>query len=256
MLSTGSTFDRALKSGQKGATHRLTAPAGNLGIAFVKKLASNKGVMVQTLSPNSPLVGMVVPGWLLLDVGGVSIAPGDHDGAEKLLLNSEAAPRVLTFLDHEAESTLTAIVYEAMSSSWSSMAHVTVDAPPGKLGISFATFNSKPVVQTLAADSPLRGRVGLRWELLEVDGTNVSGLGHGPIAEMLKERATKEVRQLKFLAEEPQKSPPMFLAIVLVAIIAFCVHLVVSNRHEAELTGQMATPGFVDQVMEEARTKF
>ena len=66
MLNAGNSFDRAVPSGQKGATHIIAAPAGNLGIAFAQKLAANKGVMVEALAPDSPLIRLVQPGWLLL----------------------------------------------------------------------------------------------------------------------------------------------------------------------------------------------
>ena len=256
MMSLGSTYDRAMRSGQKGATHVIVAPPGNLGLAFVHKLAANKGVMVEALAKDSPLHGLVAPSWLLLQVGGVSVAPGDYQSAEALLQSTEAKERTLKFLDHEAEAMLCAAVHEALSQSWSAQPLVSVKAPKGKLGIAFADFHGKPVVQTLAADSPLRGLVGLRWQLLSVDGESVSGKGHAAIAKLLTDKAESEERVLTFEAEEPKSAPPLFVGIVLVAVLAWCVHTVVANRHEPELTGQMATPGFVESVMEDARKNF
>lgn len=250
MLSTGGSFERAVRSAQTGATHRVNAPPGNLGLAFATKLAANKGVMVEGVSKESPLTGLVLPGWLLLKVGEVSIAAGDYESVERLLQRTESGTRLLTFLDGQAESSLTTVVYEALSSSWSGHAYVTIEAPAGKLGLSVAIFNGKPVVQSLSADSPLRGGVGLRWELLQIDEVSVSKMGHAEIAKLLTDRAKQEKRTLNFKAEEPKKPPSMFLAAALVAVIAYCVSLVWANRWVPE--PNIATPGFVEEEMKKA----
>jgi hypothetical protein len=197
--------------------------------------------MLQTLADDSPLQSLVKPGWLLLKVAGVALAPGDYESAERLLLHTQASPtRTLTLLDPEAEKSLTSIVYEALSASWSGRALVTVEAPPGKLGIGLALLHGKPIVQALSADSPLRGSVGLRWELLQVDDIAVSTLGHAEIAKLLLERASQEKRVLRFSAEEPERQPSMFFAVILLALLAQCVRLVFESRDEP-----VATPDFV-----------
>ena len=242
MLQTGGNYERALKSARRGATHRVRAPPGNLGLALMTKLAANKGVMLQAIAHDSPIASLVKPGWLLLDVAGVALAPGDYESAERLLRHSQASStRILTLLDPEAEESLTSIVYEALSASWSGRALVTVEAPPGKLGIGLALLYGRPIVQALSADSPLMGSVGLRWEPLQVDDIVVSTLGHAEIGKLLMERASQEKRVLRFRAEEPERQPSLLLAVILLALLAQCVRLVFESRDKP-----VATPHFVE----------
>lgn len=220
-------FERAAESARRGATHTVTVPAGPLGLTFEEKAKTNKGVVVESIAPDSPLNDLMNRGWLLLAVNGVRVAPMDINGAIKLLQRREGQPRTLTLLDWRSEQKLLSSVYE----TWSSMQkEVVVEAPAGKLGISFgveARGGTRVVVSKVAPKSPLVGQVGVGWHLLSVDDTNVSALSTSDeVADVLRQKSEQSVRRLAFDPEKHIRVPLVFGAL-LALLLAISIGAVV-----------------------------
>ena len=159
-----------------------------------------------------------------------------HLGANKLIDQDERLPRALEFLDLEAERALSVLIQE----SWAQLSHVVVEAPPGKLGITFKHSEEwkSPVVSTLSAISPLRGQVGLEWRVLEVDGAKVSKMEPPEIAQLLLDRFN-EPRTMKFDAGEAPKPKNWTLAGLCILFMALCIFV---------STGQARKMGFFGDV--------
>ena len=141
--------------------------------------------------------------------------------ANSLLDKYEKLPRALEFLDYEAERVLTVRVQE----SWAKLSDVEIEAPPGKLGISFVLEpgTKKPIVDTLKPNSPLRGFVGLKWRVLTIDGVDVTKVeDEHEISKMLLAKADKP-RWMKFDAGEPKKPTPKLLLIACLIMFALCL---------------------------------
>jgi len=224
MLEPTSIFERAMGCAVAGATHYVNAPPGELGLSFED--GANKGVMISAISEESPIRELVLKGWLLLEVNEKKIPAGDCTFATKLMHNTTSqATRVLKVLDHEAEAKLLDRVYEA----WTVWQHVTVEAPPGKLGIQLSTQEHRTVVSSLTPASPLRGLAGLTWTLLSIDDVDVSKMGATRAAELLAERASNEKRVLKFDAERRKKKPWAF-GVVILAMLAASVYMVIRDQ--------------------------
>ena len=159
-------LSRCTQCAQRSATHRIDAPAGALGLVLADWLAANKGVMIKAVAPDSPLAELVRAGWLLLEVDGATVAPGDHAGAARRLDATAASSRRLTLLDPQAERELCEVLQKAWWTNMQMELRLAVEAPPGRLGLQLANApDGRPgsIVHALAPASPLTGRVGLRW---------------------------------------------------------------------------------------------
>ena len=227
MLEPSSIFERAIVTAVAGATHYVNAPAGELGLSFED--GANKGVMISAISEESPIRDYALKGWLLLAINDKKIPAGNCNFAKALLHNTASSQtRILKILDHEAEAKLLDRVYEA----WTVWQHVTVDAPPGKLGIQLTTKENRTVVSSLSPTSPLRGLAGLTWTLLSIDDLDVSGMGATKAAEVLAERAANEKRVLKFDAEQHKKKPWAF-GVVILAMLGASVYMILRDQLSA-----------------------
>lgn len=221
--------EKAMRSARRGATHTVGAPAGPLGLKFATKRIANVGVMVESVAANSPIADLVGVGWLLVEVGKTTIDSGDAEGADALLQKYEAsAVRTLKLLNPKAENELLDSIYTAYRAT--ERLHVTVDAPPGKLGIWFgnAKDHRAVLVDGLASSSPLLGKVGVRWALLSIDGTDVSQLPHDAVTKMLRDGADLPRRRLK-LDADPQKPPPRYLLVLLLIGLMLSVSMIFSS---------------------------
>lgn len=67
-------------------------------------------------------------------------------------------------------------------------ATVTLEAPPGDLGLCFVSSPHGPTVDAIAPDSPLQLEVGIGWLLLRVDDVSTSKLDHHSTTTVLRDK--------------------------------------------------------------------
>lgn len=140
--------------------------------------------------------------------------------ATYLIEGSEGLPRRLELLDLEAQRALQVRVEE----SWAQLSDVKIEAPPGKLGISFRVDpDGSPIVATLTPTSPLRGMVGLKWRLLSIDGTNLRKVSEPQDVTKVLLAKYNETRKMTFDAGEPKQPASWSLLAAYVLVAALCI---------------------------------
>jgi hypothetical protein len=152
--------------------HTVLAPSGHLNLTFGP---ANK---LHAIGSNSPLAGELEPGWRLIKVDDVEVSSTEcHCQVAAKLQSKEGQKRVLIFKKLEgAHEDDQDVISQALSSKASitksrEMRNHTVLAPAGRLGVVFSHIST---LHEVTADSPLAGQISKGWELLSIDGFDVS----------------------------------------------------------------------------------
>lgn len=113
-----------------------------------------------------------------------------------------------------------------MLEAWANLKHLEVEAPAGTLGISFITDDQgRPMVDTLSATSPLRGLVGLKWRLLEVDGVAFHKVDDPKEVTKVLLDKFNQPRKLKFDAGEPKGPVNKLQLFFWIALALICLYI-------------------------------
>jgi C-terminal processing protease CtpA/Prc len=174
----------------------VIAPAGKLGIVVD---STQQGPVIHTVRDDSPLLGEVVVGDVLIQVNETPCRTMKASEVTKLMVNSADKERKLVFLTKPPISSIITIQKPVLPDG---MVEKVVLAPAGKLGIVIDSTLRGPVIHTVREDSPLLGKIAVGDILIDVNGTDCRSMKASSVTKLMVDSATRE-RKLVVLTVAP-----------------------------------------------------
>jgi C-terminal processing protease CtpA/Prc len=168
----------------------ITAPAGKLGIVID---STPQGPVVHTVRDDSPLLGSITVGDIIIEVNGIKCRTMTSSEVTKLMVSSSEQERRLLVL------TKTPVLQK-------DLVEKVVTAPAGKLGIVIDSTQQGPVVHTVRDDSPLLGEISVGDIVIQVNGTDCRMLKSSAVTKLMVDSADKE-RIIVVLTKQPIAAP-------------------------------------------------